>query len=299
MMLLMNDSKNFVTEIDISLAGKLCRDLEEQQFTIKKIPYAQFTAQKSGLTVTLYDSGKLVVQGKEKEDFLKFYLEPEILQTFTYSHPLAYVDPTPRIGIDESGKGDLFGPLCIAGVYVKEGEFERLLKIGVKDSKLLNDPTIQKMAHEIRAHFIHDVVTIMPAKYNELYQSFSNLNTLLAWGHSKAIENLVLKTGCKKVTIDQFASKHVVENALKRKNLSLDLTQGHRGESDPVIAAASILARDAFLQGLVTLESIYGITFPKGAANHVKETARSFIKRHSLESLPAVAKMHFKTVREL
>jgi ribonuclease HIII len=294
-------SNIFVTTIDTALSGKLIHDLKDQGFEISTPPYTHFSAKKKGVSCTLYHSGKLTVQGKEMRQFIEFYLEPTVLKTFTFTHQEHYqgtheLDLTARIGIDESGKGDFFGPLCIAGVFAEGASISRLKQLGVRDSKTLNDNAINRIAENIRKEFDYQIVKINPLKYNELIVQFGNLNKLLAWGHATTIEQLSEKTNCKKVIIDQFANEYVVLNALKRKKLSLDLTQRHKGEEDVVVAAASILARSAFVQGLDQLEKQFGIELPKGASQRTIAAGRQFIRTHGREKLGEVGKLHFKTL---
>jgi ribonuclease HIII len=293
----MNDS--FVTEINLDLTDNLKNYLISQGYVISVIPHSIFSAKHDGVSLTLYKSGKLVVQGKNKDSLIKYYLEPEILKTLNYSYPEMNIDKTPRIGVDEAGKGDFFGPLCIAGVYADENLIQFLIKNEIKDSKKIGDPQIKKLAAIIRTHCPHEIIALFPEKYNELYARFKNLNSLLAWGHATVIEKLHQKTGCKNAHIDQFASKHVVENALSLKKIEMTLQQSHKGEIDPVIAAGSILARDAFVSGIEKLSNFYGVYLPKGANHGVKDAARKYIETHSKEKLHLVAKMHFKTSSEL
>ncbi|NGX39965.1 MAG: Ribonuclease HIII [Chlamydiae bacterium] len=290
-----NTPNSFVAKIDLNLAEKMKGDLIDQGFTITVPPYTLFSGKKKGISCTLYASGKLVVQGKEKNDFITFYLEPEILKELSFSYPETLIDTTPRIGIDEAGKGDFYGPLCIAGVYAGEGGVDQLLKLGVRDSKRMKDQKILSLAAQIRTKFPHSIVKLFPKKYNELYEKFRNLNHLLAWGHATAIGELVEGTGCRNVIIDQFASEHVVENALKRKELDVSLTQRHYGEEDPVVAAASILARAAFVEGIDTLSKMIEQELPKGASAKVTETGRILVAKHGPDVLEKVAKLHFKT----
>jgi ribonuclease HIII len=233
----------FVATIDLALADKLREDLVGQGFELTKPPYTLFSAQKTGVSCTLYTSGKLTVQGKGKDEFIAFYLEPEILKKLAYTHPELGVDMTARIGIDEAGKGDFFGPLCIAGVQADEEGIKKLLSLGVKDSKRMSDKSVLDMSKKIKASFQHSIVRLSPKKYNELYENFHNLNRLLAWGHATAITELAENTKCDNVIIDQFASEKLVIDALERKKINPKLTQRHGAESDPVVAAASILAR--------------------------------------------------------
>jgi len=289
----------FVATIDLALAPKLKADLEEQGFEMAQPAYTLFSAQKQGISCTLYTSGKLTVQGKGKDDFIAYYLEPEILKSLAYTYPEIGVDMTAHIGVDEAGKGDFFGPLCIAGVQADEDGIKKLLALGVKDSKRMGDKNILSMASKIRPAFAHSIIRIFPLKYNELYKNFKNLNRLLAWGHSTAISELVERTGCQEALIDQFADESLVLNALKQKKLSIKLTQRPRAEEDPVVAAASILARAAFVEGIETLSKEAGFELPKGAANHVIEAGRKLIQKHGGDSLGKFAKLHFKTTNEI
>lgn len=288
----------FVSKIEPHLHAKLQADLKEQGFTFvfPPPPYTVFSAKKTGLSCSLYTSGKFVVQGANLKEFVEFYLEPEILHTFAFTNPEAHLNLTPRIGIDESGKGDLFGPLCAAGVYANAEQIKALSKIGVCDSKSLNDQAIDRMAPQILKLCPHHIVKISPQRYNDLYANFKNLNHLLAWAHSAAIEALVQQTDCRDVIIDQFAAEHVVETALRKKNLAVHLTQRHRAEEDVVVAAASILARYSFLQGLKALSEEYGIDLPKGASTLTVKAAEKFAKTHGKNVLVKVSKLHFKSL---
>ena len=287
----------FVTKIDLKLSKKMILDLKGQDFDISTPAYTLFSAKKKGLSVTLYESGKLMVQGKDMNSFIEFYLEPEILKSFefTYQQEVS-LDLIGRIGIDESGKGDFFGPLCVAGVFAEKDAILKLKNLGVKDSKALNDNKIITIADLIKKSVDYQIVKINPLKYNELIKQFKNLNRLLAWGHATAIENLVEKTGCKKIVIDQFADEEVVLTAIARKNLVLDITQRHRAEEDIVVAAASILARDAFLDGLKQMEKQYGMKFPKGASSLTIQAGVAFLKKFGFEEMGKVGKIHFKTL---
>ncbi len=286
----------FVATIDLKLGDKLLNDLKQQDFEISIPPHTVFSAKKKGVSCTLYQSGKLTVQGKEMATFLEFYLEPEILGSFNYTYQDLNIDKTARIGIDEAGKGDFFGPLCIAGVYAEGDAIAKLKSLGVRDSKSISDSNIIKIGRKIRAEYAHHIVKINPLKYNELYQQFNNLNHLLAWGHATTIENMILKTGCRRVIVDQFAAEYVVLTALKRKKLEVDLLQRHRAEEDLVVAAASILARQTFLEGIDSLSEEFGMELPKGASAKTIQSGRRFITKYGREALGKVGKLHFKTL---
>jgi ribonuclease HIII len=289
-------STTFVTQLDIKIADKLMQDLINQGFDITKPLYTLFSAKKKGISCTLYQSGKLMVQGKEMASFMEFYLEPHILGNFKFSYAHLEIDITARIGIDESGKGDFFGPLCIAGVQAEGHAIHHLKTLGVKDSKSLSDQSIIKIGNKIRAEYAHHIVRINPAKYNELMIQFKNLNHLLAWGHATSIEQLANKTGCQNVIIDQFADERVVIRALQRKKMEINLTQRYRGEEDLVVAAASILARQTFVEALDQLSEKYKIEIPKGASMKTIEIGKKLVQTYGSEVLEHVAKLHFKTL---
>lgn len=288
----------FVTIMDLKLKNQLHKDLIDQGFTLTTPAYTFFSAKKKGISCTLYTSGKLMVQGKEMDEFIRFYLEPQILQALTYSNPEP-IDTAEHIGVDEAGKGDFFGPLCVAAVYADEEKIRALVNLGVRDSKTISDPAIIVLASKIKAICPHALVILKPKTYNQLYARFQNLNRLLAWGHATAIAELVQKTHCRKVIIDQFANETVVLDALKQKKLDLELTQRHRAESDLVVAASSILARAAFLQGLYDLSLLYKVQLPKGASKEVIRIGKIFCTKHSSSLLEEVAKLHFKTFQEI
>jgi len=292
----LSSPNTFVATIDASLADKLREDLKGQGFDITIPPYTFFAAKKKGVSCIFYKTGKLTIQGKEMQPFIEFYIEPNILKTFNYTYAHLDIDQTARIGIDESGKGDFFGPLCIAGVYAEGEAILKLKQLGVRDSKTLSDSAIIKIASKIRQEYVHHIVKINPTKYNELIVQFGNLNKLLAWGHATTIEQLAAQTGCRRIVVDQFANEHVVLTALKRKKLSLDVFQRHRAEEDLVVAAASILARCAFVESLKLLEEHYGQLFPKGASKQTIAAGRAFVKTHGRENLGKVGKLHFKTI---
>lgn len=295
----MNKPSCFSTKIDPALKDKLLKDLESQGFEISVPAYTLFSAKKKGVSCTLYESGSLTVQGKDMQEFIEFYLEPEILKEFTFSSPEALLDFTPRIGMDEAGKGDFFGPLCVAAVYANEEMIRQLQGLGVKDSKQLSDGTIWKIASKIKAACPHTVIRLFPLKYNELYKKFKNLNRLLGWTHVAALADLSQKTGCKKAILDQFAEKHVVESFLKQKKLFIDLEQKTKGEQDIVVAAASILARDAFVDGMKRLSEEVGMELPKGASRAVVMAARKLQETMGGDILEKTTKTHFKTSQEV
>jgi ribonuclease HIII len=221
------------------------------------------------------------------------------LENLSYSHPETLVDMTPRIGVDEAGKGDVFGPLCVGGVFADEKTVPLLVKLGVRDSKRLSDETVLKMSSEITRICAHKVLVLHPEKYNELYEKFFNLNHLLAWGHATVIETLYEQTKCDNATIDQFTHEPLVENALRKKALNIRLFQRPRAEEDVVVAAASIIARAKFLESLKKLGEPYDLLLPKGASRETALVCQKLFRTHGLSALQKTVKIHFKTVQEI
>ena len=206
----------------------------------------------------------------------------------------------PVIGTDESGKGDYFGPLVSAGVYVDEQSAKDLIAFGVKDSKELADTKNLELAQEVtkicKGRFA--IIEISPEKYNDLYEQFrrenKNLNTLLAWGHAKAIEEILAKVTCEVAIADQFADESFILGKLQERGKGIRLIQMHKAEQNIAVAAASVLARARFLVKLSKLSEEYSIDLPKGASQAVVQNAKRFVDVHGREKLRKVAKLHFK-----
>ena len=288
-------------------AAALKELLEVRGWEFSTLPYARYKAVGNQVNVVAYESGKLVVQGKGTEDFVLFTLEPEILHTFTYAGAQeTAVDPaesTIHGGIDESGKGDFFGPLVIAGVVVTPESAPKLRELGVCDSKkITSSEKIIRLATEIRkiAAGNYSTVTLMPETYNRLYNSIGNLNRLLAWGHARVIENLLeLNPECPRMLSDKFGDERLIRNALMERGRKIKMEQMVRAESDVAVAAASILARDGFLHGMKKLAEISGVELPKGASSLVKSTAQELFFSQGGELFNKIAKLHFKTWTEI
>jgi len=200
-----------------------------------------------------------------------------------------------RIGSDESGKGDYFGPLVIAAAFVTR-EIEPDLKLmEVRDSKKISDGRVLELARDLRQVCKHSIVAIGPQRYNELYEKIRNLNKLLAWGHARALENLLEQVNCDLAIADQFGDERFILNALLEKGKRIRLVQRPKAEEDLAVAAASILARAEFLTRLRRLSDEVGTSLPKGASPSVELAARMVVKKHGRERLSTIAKMHFKT----
>ena len=287
-------------------ARKLRGEISDRGFTFETKPYCLYAATKPGLNVLVYEKGpKVVVQGKHTEDFVLNTLEPMILgkAELGYEEVLNPAMFSAHIGVDESGKGDFFGPLVIAGAYVNANVTRALQAAGVMDSKRISsDARIHTLARAIRATpgIAVEVVAIGPAKYNEMYASFGNLNRLLAWGHAKVIEQLLVqRPDCPRALSDQFANPAILQRALQERGKTIVLEQRTKAESDPAVAAASILAREKFVSWLADAEQRLGCRLPKGASAEVKSCAREILAKHGEAGLRSVAKAHFKTYAEV
>jgi len=282
----------FVTTIDANTSDIIRCDLEGMGFTLSIKPYMRFCAQKKGIAVHSYESGKLVVQGGDIQEFMEFYLEPK-LGVFSFTNPDVNIDKTSRIGGDESGKGDFLGPLCVAAVFADSKAIENLAKLGVRDSKALTDRKIGDLCQKIRALCTVETIALFPEKYNELYAKFGNLNRLLAWAHAACVHSLTQRAPSSLIIIDQFESSGVTKRAFAQKGLPEPVLRV-RAESDIVVASASIIARGLFVDGLRTLSEKAGIELPKGGGARVTAAAKQIAEHLGKEALGLFAKMHFK-----
>jgi len=296
----------YTCKLNPQQAAQLERHLREHHFKFREVAHARFAGEKDQVNLVFYESGKLVVQGKGTQEFVEFVLEPEILQEarLGYENVLNPETLLPRLGVDESGKGDFFGPLCVAGVYVNESVVRAWQEAGVKDSKQIgSDRRIAELAKLIRQTpgCVYAVVPIGNPSYNRLYQSMRSVNNILAWGHARAIENLLTQQARMlpppvRAISDQFAAnKETVAKALMTLGRQLELIQRHKAEEDLAVAAASILARDEFVARLTRLSKEYEMELPKGASAAVDKAAKEFVERHGADALGQVAKLHFRT----
>ncbi len=307
-------SSIYSTVIGDEEAAKLLGVLQEGGYEPKAVPYAAFAFAKPGVSVAFYaKSNKLVVQGKGTEEFLEFVLEPRVtgichrtdatVSAGTTGTRKVAVDASPHFGIDESGKGDYFGPLVIAGVYTDGAIAEKLAAAGVCDSKLVKSAAaIDRLAAKIVAvpGIAFEVVCIGPKRYNEIYAEMGNLNRLLAWGHARVIAALHEKVPlCPRALSDQFANPWVLRKALGARNVPIALQQRTKAESDVAVAAASILARERFVRWLKDAAAGGRCELPPGAGPHVVKAAKAFVRQHGADMLGQVAKLHFKTTGQV
>lgn len=305
----MTNIKSYVCSISVQQSEQLHLLLSQRGWQFDSLPYARWRARHLNVNVVSYESGKLTVQGGGTADFVQFLLEPEVLKEarLGYENELAKIENPemfePHAGIDESGKGDFFGPLVVACCYTEQKSAEKLLDYGVCDSKNIgSDKKILALDEKIRLLCAEQfsLVCIGPEAYNRMYDSFANLNRLLAWGHAKALENLLEKQpDCRKAISDQFARPALVQNALRERARKIKLVQRTKAESDIAVAAASILARAEFVRRIAALEQTYQVKLPKGAGAPVLRAGREIVKDNKADILPKIAKMHFKTAQQI
>ena len=211
-------------------------------------------------------------------------------------------EPESYIGIDESGKGDYFGPLVIAGVFVDEQLKINLAALGVKDSKELSDYMIKNIAADIKRNLTsrnYNIVTINPEKYNQLYSKIGNVNKLLAWGHARVLENLLSNVKSADAISDKFGNENYIISNLMSEGKKVNLIQTHKGERFIGVAAASILAREKFIDWFTEKQKELKINLPKGASSITESAAKNIIKNFGEDYFNKIAKLHFKTTKKI
>lgn len=272
----------------------------------------RFSSEGQKVSVKQYTSGKLLVQGKQGPLYWSILgiitREGGVFETPSSKLSSNLASETfagPYIGIDEAGKGDYFGPLVIAAVGVNDESKRQLIAAGVKDSKRLTDEKCRELADTIVRLLPqgHIIVEISPERYNALYEQMKaegkNLNTLLAWGHARALETLLQRFPCETAISDRFGREGYLRSKLMEKGRAVNLIQETKAERYVGVAAASVLARDRFLVRLKDLSESAGLDLPKGASNLVIEAGRKLVKHGGKEALVKVAKVHFKTTKDV
>jgi len=285
--------------------GKFKEHLEKLGFRFEKRPHQVFLARYDKFTVNLYESGKVTFGGSDRiSNEVEWFLKSKLGGEPARPAQGIGLEGKMRIGTDEAGKGDFFGPLVVAGALVTPDTESRLPELGVRDSKLIrSEQSISKIAWSIKKLLgkdRFDIVSINPVRYNELYDKLGNLNSILGWAHARAIENLLRENdGCALAVADQFGNRAYIEEALLSKGKKIELVQVPKGERDPAVAAASILARDRFLFAMRRMSKEFGLEFPRGSGDDARYAAGHFIEEFGIEELRKVAKLHFSLFDEL
>lgn len=297
-------SSSYTFSFDEKQTEKLKEILLQRGFDISPLNHGLFRATTQGVVIQAYKTGKILVQGKEALEFAQGVIEPEILGKVSIGyeevlHP-EYFEA--HAGIDECGKGDLFGPLVVAAVFVDKQSARFLIDAGIKDSKRIkSDSRLFQLAMEVKKKTPYGFFSLSPLQYNDLYEKkFKNLNLLLAWAHAKAYQRLLqVQSDCHRVVCDRFAHPWVLKQSFEKIGMQDALEQMTKAESDPAVAAASILARAIFLEELSKLGKEIGFSLLRGASSKTVEQAREIYLNKGKEALRKVAKMHFKTIQKI
>lgn len=293
---------SYSTKLNETQILRLKEICEGKGWPTKEVPYALAAFAGPKVNVTAYQSGKCLIQGKGTEDFVIDVLEPQVTGEAVYGydevlHPEWY---EAHAGLDESGKGDLFGPLVSAAVSASPEAIRQWVDAGIKDSKTISAAGILKLDKIIRKtkdSAFHIVACSMP-KYNELMaKPGANLNKLLAWQHARALEQVLEKRWVPWGMLDQFSKRPLTQGYFRGKDF--DLRMMTKAEADPVVAAASVLARAEFVRRLEDLEKIAGEPLRKGAGPLVKAQGVEIAHRLGPERFGEIAKLHFKTAKEI
>jgi len=245
----------------------------------------------------------------KKDTLLNYYLNEAVIQIQKHNSIPDILDLhnwKNWIGSDESGKGDYFGPLVVAAFYCRYQDIAVLQRLGVKDSKQLQDAQINIMAKKVMERFPTQylLITLVPKKYNELYHKFANsnknLNHLLGWCHSKVISSLAKKFNPDGIFVDKFTNQGIIEYYLNSEKIdSCDVLQANQGERDIAVATASILARAKFNAGIEYFSKQLGITIPKGGGANTITAGKKITNKLGQAALEEVAKLHFKNTNKI
>jgi ribonuclease HIII len=198
------------------------------------------------------------------------------------------------IGVDESGKGDFFGPLVVGGILIPDSDIAEIRELGVKDSKSLSDNRALELDSALRNRYPHVLAVLLPREYNAVYRTIRNLNVLLARQHAAAINGLASQYPADLAISDKFGKPELIERGLREIGCSIEVRQIVRGESITQVAAASIIARARFLREMSGLSERIGVELPKGAGGVVDQVGRQLVSHFGVGILDELAKKHFK-----
>jgi ribonuclease HIII len=301
-----NNKQNCFTFVLTDPQAERLRDIcERRGFEPYSVDYTRYAFHADGFNLTMYNSGKLVLQGKGAAEFIAFTIEPQITQVFALGNEEVLHEEwfQPHAGLDESGKGDFFGPLVTACVIAQSDEIRTLRSIGVKDSKAItSDRAAFDLDKEIRKvrGIVIETMALSMAKYNELHGRFgANLNRLLGWMHSCSLKNALKRRYVPDGLLDQFSRTPIVQRFLSRDFPNFNLRMQTKAESDPVVATASIVARAEYLHQMGRLSEAAGVTLPKGAGKAVIEIGQKIFENEGSYGLAKYSKVHFKTFNEI
>ncbi len=299
---------SYTAKLDDAQMEKLRAIGEGRGWERCEVPYTRFAfkAEQLKINVSAYTSGKVVIAGKGTEDFVRDTLEPEVIgaATLGYDEVLHPDWFEPHAGLDESGKGDFFGPVVAATVIADKPAIEAWRAAGVQDSKKIAEPQIMKLDQIIRSTrgaVVEVCYCRTMERYNELMgRPGANLNRLLAWQHATALSDALAKKRVPWGLLDQFSEQPLVQRELAKKGVAdFDLKMRTKAESDPVVAAASVVARAEFVRAMHDLSKRFGAKLQKGAGPLVKTQAAQIMEKFGTRALGDFAKLHFRTAYEV
>jgi ribonuclease HIII len=289
--------ETLVFQLAPAAQARLERELQGGDFERRSVEHARFSVKGEGVVATLYRSGKLVLQGSEVRTFAERYLadaRAAQAEARLAEAPIQVGERT-LIGSDEAGKGDYFGPLVVVAVRAGPQERAELVEAGVADSKTLSDERVRVLAPALERRYAFAAEVLEPADYNREHPRYKSLNPLLAELHARCIRKLAEPGAL--VLVDKFADEELVASRLA--GLDVELHQRTRAEREPVVAAASVIARNLFLEGLRKLSEESAVELHKGAGEPTDRAARAFVELHGREALARVAKLHFKNTQRI
>lgn len=285
----------FVQVIDGDTADRIRARLEADGFRLGKAPYSDYEAVGDDVRVTWYPRRrKLLIQGAGTDGLLRRLGDLLVAVPDVPEDPDTRLDE-PTIGSDESGKGDYFGSLVVAGCLVRPEDLAWLRQLGVRDSKQASEHVILAAEGMLLDRLPIAVAELEPPEYGRLHAETGNVNRILGRMHAQVIRELLPRGGCHRVVVDRFGGEHYVTEELGAAAQGIRIRQIPRAEANPAVAAASFIARARFVQSLRRLSDEVGVDLLPGASAAVEACARKVYAVGGRTLLARVAKLHFKT----
>ena len=281
--------------------------------------YAKWQAKDGDTVITLYESGKVVFQGKDADLASDFWITTEKINSGKVDvknsadkkndnkkEKKEYVNPriynSSSIGSDEVGTGDYFGPIVVTAAYVSKENIPFLEEIGVKDSKKLNDDQILEIVPKFIKKIPYESIILTNKEYNNNYSTDLNMNKIKALLHNKVLYKLSSQIkDYEYIIVDQFAESYVYFNYLKQSsNVVRNITFFTKGEDKHLaVACASLISRYIFINEFNKLSKSLNIILPKGASNLVDEVGKTIVKEYGFDKLKEIAKLNFKNTDKI
>ena len=270
--------------------------LEHYQTSLapSKNPYIRYFLRLPQATVSIYTSGKVLLQGEGAEKYARFFGYQVVEETSGQNLPL--------IGTDEVGNGSYFGGLAVVASFVTPDQHDFLRKLGVGDSKTLTDQKIRQIAPILKEKIQHQALLLSPSKYNEVIGDRYNAVSVKVALHNQAIY-LLLQKGIQpeKIVVDAFTSAKNYDKYLAREanRFSNPISLEEKAEGKYLaVAVSSIIARDLFLENLENLGRELGYQLPSGAGTASDKVASQILQAYGMQGLSFCAKLHFKNTEK-